>query len=112
MKQFLELGSEAENYYRGLQNKRLNPGLHVRKIVALLSVYGRDPLLRALADAATAGAFGSDYIATLLEVRGRPLPEAEPLHLSRKSDMLDLEIQAPDLNLYDVDQRNDYEEKR
>lgn len=103
MKQFLELGSEAENYYRGLQNKRLNPGLHVRKIVALLSVYGRDPLLRALADAATAGAFGSDYIANLLEVRGRPLPEAEPLHLSRKSDMLDLEIQTPDLNLYDVD---------
>ena len=71
--------------------------------MALLSVYGRDALLPALADAAAAGAFGSDYIANLLEVRGRPLPEVGPLHLSRKSDMLDLEIQTPDLNIYDVD---------
>ena len=102
MKQFLELGAEAENYYRGLQNKRMNPGLHVRKIMALLNVYGRDPLLMALADAANAGAFGSDYIANLLEFRGRPLPQAGPLQLSRKSDLLELEIQIPDLNLYDI----------
>jgi len=99
----MDLGPAAETYYRGLQNKRLNASLHVRKIMALTSVYGRDDVLRALADATAAGAFGSDYIANLLEMRRRITPEPGPLHLSRKSDLLDLEIPSPDLNLYDLE---------
>ncbi len=103
IKQFLALGPAAENYYKGLQNKRLNFSLHIRKIMALASVYSRDDLLSAMTDAATSGAFGSDYIANILEARSRIMPEPGPLHLSRKSDLLDLEIQSPDLGIYDID---------
>jgi transposase len=102
MKRFTELGPVAETYYRGLQARRLNPATHIRKIMALLSVYGPDDVIRALEDGSEAGAFGSDYIANILEVRRRISPQPAPLHLSRKSDYLDLEIQAPDMNAYDV----------
>jgi transposase len=102
MKQFTELGPVAETYYRGLQARRLNPATHVRKIMALSSVYGSEDLVRALEDASEAGAFGSDYIANILEVRRRVSPPPGPLHLSRKSDYLDLEIQVPDMNAYDI----------
>ncbi len=103
MKQFTELGPIAETYYRGLQTRRLNPATHIRKIMALLSVYGSEDLIRALEDGSEAGAFGSDYIANILEVRRRVSPQPGPLHLSRKSDYLELEIQPPDMNAYDID---------
>jgi transposase len=104
MKHFLSLGSIAETYHQGLQSRRLNPGVHVRKIMAALSVYGRDELVRALEDAAASGAFGSDYIANLLEARRNAAPTPGPLHLSRKSDLLDLDVEPPDMAAYDINQ--------
>ena len=102
MKQFLALGEIAETYYQGLRTRRLNPGTHVRKIMALLAIYGRDDTIRALEDGAEAGAFGSDYIANILEMRRRVLPPPGSLHVSRKSDYLDLDIEAPDMDSYDI----------
>ena len=48
------------------------------------------------------GADSSDYIANILEARHRISPQPGPLHLSRKSDYLDIEIQAPDMDAYDI----------
>jgi hypothetical protein len=70
--------------------------------MALLSVYGADETVRALEDGAEAGAFGSDYIANILEARKRILPKPGPLHLSRKSDYLDIDLEEPDMDAYDV----------
>ena len=47
------------------------------------------------------GAFSSDYITNLLEARARTLPEPSPLHLTRRANLLDLELPGPDLSLYD-----------
>jgi transposase len=102
MKHFMALGPIAETYYKGMQARRLNPGTHVKKIMALLSVYGSNETVRALEDGAEAGAFGSDYIANILEARQRILPKPGPLHLSRKSDYLDIELEEPDMDAYDV----------
>ncbi len=102
MKQFMALGPVAETYYQGIRTRRLNPATHIRKIMALLSIYGPDDVIRALEDGAEAGAFGSDYIANILEARHRISPQPGPLHLSRKSDYLDIEIQAPDMDAYDI----------
>jgi len=99
-KRFLALSSQAEVYYRQLEQRRLNPHHHVRKIVALSDVYGPDAVARALNDAADCGAFAADYIANLLEQRAHFTPEASPLHLTRREDLLDLHLQPPDLSLY------------
>ena len=97
---FLALSSQADVYYRQLEQRRLNPHHHVRKIVALSDIYGPDAVARAMADAAQYGAFAADYIANLLEQRARFTPEASPLHLTRREDLLELHLQPPDLSLY------------
>ena len=98
---FLSLGPQAEIYGRKLREKRFNAPHHIQKIVALSQLYGPDKVARALQDALTFDAYGCEYIANLLEQRGRLLPEAGALHLTRASDLLDLELPPPDLSPYD-----------
>lgn len=102
LRRFLELGAISESYYQEMKARRLNPVAHVKKIMALSDVYGKDETVRALEDAKDAGAFGSDYIANILEARKRVPTRPGPLHLSRKSDYLDIDLGEPDMNDYDV----------
>jgi len=99
---FLSLGAQAELYARKLQEKRLNAPHHIRKIVALSQIYGPDKVVRALQDALTFEAYGCEYIANLLEQRERHAVVPSPLHLTRRQDLLDLELPPADLNLYDI----------
>ena len=97
---FLTLSPQAELYYRQLEQRRLNPQHHVRKIVALSDIYSPEAVARALADALEYGAFAADYIANLLEQRARFTPQESPLHLTRREDLLELHLQPPDLSVY------------
>jgi hypothetical protein len=97
----LNLSPKAETFYRELQERRLNVLHHVRKIVALSEIYGTDLTARAIEDAVEFQAFSCEYIANLLEQRQRRLPEPGALHLTRREDLLDLELPEPDLGLYD-----------
>jgi hypothetical protein len=99
---FLALSPRAEAYYSKLEERRLNPRHHVRKIVALSDIYAPDSVARALEDALTYEAFSSAYIANLLEQRARFTPEASALHLTRRGDLLELNLAPPDLSLYQV----------
>jgi transposase len=101
-RRFLALSPQAEAYYRQLEQRRFNPHHHVRKIVALSDIYGAEAVARAMADALVYEAFASDYIANLLEQRARCTPEASALHLTRREDLLDVELQQPDLSIYHV----------
>ena len=98
---FLGLSSKAEEYYRQLQQRRLNPKHHVQKIVALSELYGIDAVARAMEDAFTYQAFSCEYLANILQQRQRPAEEPGALHLTRQQDLLELELPAPDLSLYD-----------
>jgi len=97
---FLRLSPQAQAYYEQLGERRLNVRHHVQKIVALAEIFGAEPTGRALTDAHELGAYSCEYIANLLEQRRRLLPEPGALHLTRQSDLLDLELPAPDLSLY------------
>lgn len=97
---FLALSPQAALSYQQLEQRRLNPPHHVRKIVALSDIYGQEAVARALADALEYQAFAADYSANLLEQRARFTPEASPLYLTRREDLLDLHLQPPDLSLY------------
>jgi hypothetical protein len=99
---FLGLGDVAEKYYSGLCEKRLNPDLHVRKIMALAEIHGVDDVKRAMADSMEFEAFSADCVLNILESRRRPLPEPGPLHLTRKSDCLDIDLGQADLGIYDI----------
>ena len=101
LQRFLALAPCAERYYAELQQRRLNPGHHIRKILALSEIHGEAATARALADALNFHALGSQYVANLLESRARRLDEPGPLHLTRPGDALDLELPDPDLSDYD-----------
>lgn len=100
---FLSLSPRAQEYYRQLENKRMNPTHHVHKIVALSEIYGVEAVARAMEDAFFFEAFSCEYIANLIEQRSRPLPEPGALHLTRRSDLLDLDVEQPDLSIYQND---------
>jgi transposase len=100
---FLALCEQAEAYYQELEQRRLNPQHHVRKIVALSDIYGAEAVARAMQDAFVYHAFSSDYIANLLEQGRRFTPEASPLHLTRREDLLELRLEQPDLSIYQAD---------
>ncbi len=98
---FLRLSPQAQAYHEQLGERRLNVRHHIQKIVALSEIFGSEATARALDDAHQLGAYSCEYIANLLEQRGRFLPEPGALHLTRQSDLLDLELPAPDLSAYE-----------
>jgi transposase len=102
LQRLLSLTPKAERFYQGLAERRLNILHHVRQIVALTEIYGADKTARAIEDALEFQAFSCEYIANLLEQRQRILPEPGALHLTRRQDLLDLELPEPDLWLYDT----------
>ncbi|MGR8932610.1 MAG: Mu transposase domain-containing protein [Gammaproteobacteria bacterium] len=101
LRRFLLLSPAAERYYQELQQRRLNSQHHLRKILALSEIYGTDSVARAIEDAFILQAFSSEYITNILEQRQRLLPEPSPLLLTRRQDLLDLEMAEPDLAIYD-----------
>ena len=100
--QFLSLSRHAQVYYEGIEQRRLNPRHHLRKIVALSEIYGVDAIDRAIQDGIAFHAYSCEYIANILEMRARDLPEPGALHLTRRQDLLDIEIAAPDLSPYEI----------
>lgn len=104
---FLQLGPAAEAYYHQLRERRPNLHHHLARIVALSEIYGFDDTARALADGLEYQAFSAEYVANLLEQRRRPRSEPAALHLTRASDLLQLELPTPDLSIY-----SDTHEKR
>ena len=103
---FLNLCPQAELFCRKLQDKRINALHHIQKIVALSEIYGPDKVARALEDAVTFEAFGCEYVANILTQRERVGGPPGALHLTRRQDLLDLDLPAADLDLYERKQQN------
>jgi transposase len=97
---FLTLHPKADDYYRQLEQRRMNPLHHIRQIVALSEIYGKDQVTRAIEDAFTFRAFSCEYIANLLEQRNRKSIEPGSLHLTRRQDLLELDLDEPDIDIY------------
>ena len=100
---FLTLSPKAQDFYLELKKRRFNKILHVRKIVALSEIHNKEEVARALEDALSFKACSSEYVANILEQRARKLPEPSPLHLTRRQDLLDIEMPEPNLKIYDND---------
>jgi hypothetical protein len=98
---FYALCPRAQEYHRQLQERRLNPRIHIAKIMALSEIYGPDKVARAIEDAFEFAAFSSDYIANILEQRERLTVQPGPLHLTRRQDLLDVELAPVDISIYD-----------
>lgn len=98
---FLKLSPKAEDYHDELAKRRMNPKHHIRQIVALSEIYSLDEVARAIEDAFAFQAFSCEYIANILEQRKHIPKEPGVLHLTRRQDLLDMEIPEPNLSIYE-----------
>jgi hypothetical protein len=97
---FLSLSDKADEYYRQLEQRRMNPAHHIRQIVALSEIYGEQAVQRAIEDAFDFQAFSCEYIANLLEQRTRKIAQPAALHLTRRQDLLEITVEKPDMEIY------------
>ena len=104
---FLTVSPNAEIYYQGLVERKLNIMHHIRQIVGLSEIYSREQVARAMEDALEFRAFSCDYIANLIEQRKHFSEPPGALHLTRAADLLDLEISEPDISVYTERQDNE-----
>lgn len=107
IKRFLTLTPLAADYYQALADKRLNPLVHARKIVALSEIYSPEEVRRAMEDASEFQAFSAEYITNILEQRARPPEKLGALKLTRREDLLDLDVKSPDMSIYKSGQEDD-----
>jgi len=106
---FLALSPRAQAYREGLEAKRVNARVHLRKILALAELHGKEAVVRALDDGLELQAFSAEYIANILAARRHIDHEPAALQLTRRADLLDLELPEPDLSIYDRDEGADDE---
>ena len=90
--QFLALSPRAQAYRQGLQAKRVNARVHLRQIVALAEMHGREAVARALDDGLELQAFSAEYIALILAARQRIGPGPGALQLTRTDQTNSLSI--------------------
>ena len=99
---FYALSPQAEYYYQQLSARNLQPRVHINKIVALADIHGPEKVALALQDAIECQAFSSQYIENILHQRARLCPPSGPLHLTHRTDLLDLDLNPVDLTPYDL----------
>ena len=107
--QFLALSPRAQAYREGLEAKRVNARVHMRKILALADMHDREAVVRAIDDGLELQAFSAEYIANILAARRRIGPEPAALQLTRRADLLDMELPEPDLSVYDREEGADHD---
>ena len=81
----------------------MNARVHLRQILALAEMHGREAVARAIDDGLELAAFSAEYIADILTARRRIGAEPAALQLIRSADLLEIEIPEPDLSIYDRD---------
>ena len=97
---FLRISPDAEKYYHELIRVGRSPKVHIKKILALKDIYSNEEVAKAIADCLEYKAVSSEFVLNLIETRRRVLPQANPLHVTRNSDCLEVEINKPNLNVY------------
>lgn len=105
-KDFLKIGSKAEEFLTKLELKEVNTEMHMRKILAMTDIYGRKAVAAALGDLLEFGVFRAEYVEQKLLMASADKPQRGTLHVPRAEDMLNLKIEQPDMKLYDLHMHN------
>jgi transposase len=99
---FLALSPRAEDYFSALRQRDLHAMGHVRRILMLVDIHGRENLASALHEAMELGAYGSDYLCNILQHRRALAPLIGELHLTRGAELLQIQLPLPDCSHYQI----------
>lgn len=100
---FLALGKSAAIMLEKLSARLLNPEEHIRKIMVLADMHGKDAVVRAMDAAVDNSVYGADYIEHIVRIRQQPVENAlGHLHVTQGADNLKIAVDEPDFNIYDI----------
>jgi transposase len=101
--EFDALGPEARTLHLKLMDMPVRTTVHLRRLLALVRLYGRDDVLAAIRQALAYQTYDAAYVETLLhqERRRRELPSPTPLSPKRQELIEDIRLEEPDPGHYD-----------
>lgn len=100
---FLALGRNAATMLRELEARFENLETHMKKIMLLTEIHGKDAVQNALTSAVENQVYGSDYVEYLIRLKTRPVENAMGLlHVTKGADNLNIRLDKPDLDTYDI----------
>ena len=100
---FDALGDVACEFHLQLQKRPVKTSHHLRRLLDLAGVYGRDDVLAAITQANRLQTYDAAYVETLLlqERRRRELPSPTPLRPARQELIDEIDIEPSDPAVYD-----------
>ena len=101
--EFDALGPAAREFHLKLLSMPLKPTVHLRRLLALVRLYGRKEVLAAVSQALQYQTYDAAYVEALLlqERRRRELPSPTPLCPKRRELIEDIHLEEPDPGRYD-----------
>ena len=101
--EFDSLGPEARELHLKLLAMPIKPTVHLRRLLALVRLYGRKEVLAAISQALPYQTYDAAYVETLLlqERRRRELPSPTPLQPKRRELIEEIHLEEPDPARYD-----------
>jgi transposase len=101
--EFDSLGPEARELHLKLLAMPIKPTVHLRRLLALVRLYGRKEVLAAISQALQYQTYDAAYVETLLlqERRRRELPSPTPLQPKRRELIEEIHLEEPDPARYD-----------
>jgi transposase len=100
IEQFEQLSAESKSYLSGLLKHQKNVHYHVKKIFELATLFGKTAVSGAIAKALKHQAFHWEYIKNIILETGLANYQA-PVSPTYAKDIMELDVQAPDLSKYD-----------
>jgi hypothetical protein len=97
------LGPAACQFHLCLQRQPIKTSRHVRRVLCLARVYGRDDVIQAIEKALEYETYDAAYVETLLlqERRRRELPSPMPVCPQRRELIEDIDLEEPDPAWYE-----------
>jgi transposase len=101
--EFDALGSEARQFHLQLRSQPVKTGVHLRRLLGLVRVYGPTELLAAISQALELRAYDAASVENLLlaQRRRRQLPTPTLPTPQRRELIEEIDLETPDPSLYD-----------
>ncbi len=97
---FFNISPKAEIFYKELQGLCRPVKKEIKRILALKDIYSTKDIAQVLSDCLDMKAISASAIENILAARKRIMRDPHPLHITRNSECLDIEIKKPNLNKY------------
>lgn len=108
--QFMALNPKAQEFYQLLKQKHLGATQHVKRILELIPVYGKEQVAEAVALAVERNAISHLYVENIIKHHHQPLSTYATVSLAHKQELLELSLPEPDISIYEAHNAQEKEE--